>query len=832
MSDDLPESAIRKLLSDALDDDDPTHEMGRYRLIRELGRGAMGVVWEAEDQELQRRVALKILSTPLLSDEDARRRFVREAQAAAKLSHPGVAAVYDATDRMLAMQLVDGVPLSRYPRQDVRQLVRFMRDAALAVQHAHERGVIHRDIKPSNLLIEGDRILVADFGLAKETALESSISVSGAILGTPAYMAPEQAEGRLADVDPRTDVYGLGATLYDLLAGRPPFVERDVYRLLKLVVEATPPPMRASRDTIPRDFEVPRDLEVIVQRCLAKERERRYQSAQELAADLSRWLEGEPVLARPPSLRYRATKFVLKRRAVVIASALGLLTTAITSAIVLSYQHAQRKTSEEVFEVVRYVDVRMDDAGLSMARDTTEAAARRDEAIAKCRDFLNDHPDSAYIQYLLGRLLRAKFQGEEARDALNRALEEQPTLLEARLERGVLGAIEFLEQRTKLEDPVPSPADVSQLPETLVLLRAQALADLEVLDSGEADSWRHVDVSFGKALRSRLQGDNKATRNHLDKVFELNPRHFDATLVDSNLLLDEGSADAAWYSAMRAVDVMQGFGSAYDSNESPQPEAPSESESSVPVPNDWSEVLFARENTNSRTAKAYATQVWVHLGKVRPPPSEQDLETLELARVSLTGIINVTPTACALSNRGACHWEKSRRLESLGRAEESRRERDEAARDFQAALQQDPNSPWAHYNQAIWSRESPEPTSEQNPAERLRQAVHHFGVYLGRFPGDTRAHRERGKAWLALAEALGSDDPSRWEGYQEAWADFDLAYRMGDQSAEDLGLRGICRGGLGDSEGALSDLKLSLDQDDLSPDVRLRFEEARQHLTR
>src|SRR5262245_45437513 len=173
----------------------------------------MGIVYEAEDRELGRRVALKVLPDGEESAE-LRARFAREAQAAARLAHPNIAAVHDATPRWISMQLVDGRPLSEVPSSERRRIVALVRDAARAVQHAHDHGIVHRDLKPSNLLVAGDHVWIVDFGLAKNAAADASISVSGSILGTPAFMAPEQARGRHDSADARTDVYGLGATLY------------------------------------------------------------------------------------------------------------------------------------------------------------------------------------------------------------------------------------------------------------------------------------------------------------------------------------------------------------------------------------------------------------------------------------------------------------------------------------------------------------------------------------------------------------------------------------------------------------------------------------------
>ena len=253
MSAPLPQHALLKLLAEAVQGTPEPARLGRYRIVREVGRGGMGTVHEALDLDLGRRVALKVLTQPL-ADERALDRLVREARAAARLDHPGIAAVYEAGPGWIALRFVDGVPLSRRLRGDVRTAVGHVRDAALAVHAAHEQGVVHRDLKPANLLIEGERVVVTDFGLAKDAASTGEPSLSGHVLGTPAYMAPEQARGEVQAVDARTDVWGLGATLYDLLAGRAPFAADDVPSQLRAVVEDEPRPLRALRPEVPRDL--------------------------------------------------------------------------------------------------------------------------------------------------------------------------------------------------------------------------------------------------------------------------------------------------------------------------------------------------------------------------------------------------------------------------------------------------------------------------------------------------------------------------------------------------------------------------------------------------
>jgi WD40 repeat protein/serine/threonine protein kinase/tetratricopeptide (TPR) repeat protein len=317
---------------------------GDYELIRELGRGGMGVVYRARQVSLNRPVALKMIKAGVLADGDELRRFQNEAEAIALLDHPGIVPVYEVGEyqgqRYFSMKLVPGGNLAeRLPayRDEPRAAAALLAEVAEAVHHAHMRGILHRDLKPANILVDDlSHPHVTDFGLAKRVEGDSELTQSGAILGTPAYMSPEQAWGRRAAVTTASDIYGLGDVLYALLASRGPFVGDTVVDTIQQVRERVPVP--------PSDFNprTPRDLEVICLKCLEKAPARRYSSAQALADDLRRYLAGEPITARRTGSRERV--WLWCKRNPWLAGAVGSTATAVVAVAVVSTVFAIEQT--------------------------------------------------------------------------------------------------------------------------------------------------------------------------------------------------------------------------------------------------------------------------------------------------------------------------------------------------------------------------------------------------------------------------------------------------------------------------------------------------------
>ncbi len=336
---------------------------GRYRLLQQIGEGGMGSVWMADQVEpVRRRVAVKLIRAHQGNSRTILARFEAERQAIALMDHPNIAKLLDAGTTaegvpFFVMELVKGAPLNEYCdtyRLTVGDRLRLFTQVCSAVQHAHQKGIIHRDLKPSNILIEdqGGRPVpkVIDFGLAKATSgiplIERTLYTAvGSVMGTPLYMAPEQADFNALDVDTRADVYALGVVLYELLTGTTPITRESMRRaaadeMLRLVREQEAPPpssrlsaidsmpsVAANRQAEPRKLGrfVKGELDWIVMKALRKEREGRYDSATAFARDVERFLNQEPVSAGPPSARYRLRKFVKRHRGRVIAAGLLVL---------------------------------------------------------------------------------------------------------------------------------------------------------------------------------------------------------------------------------------------------------------------------------------------------------------------------------------------------------------------------------------------------------------------------------------------------------------------------------------------------------------------------
>jgi len=399
--------------------------LDKYQLLEKVGQGAFGTVYRARDGELDRIVAVKIPRSGRFISADEEDRFLREARSVARLNHPGIVAVYDVGRYddfpFIVTEYVDGVTLDELlhsHRPQFREAAMLIAELADALQHAHERGVIHRDLKPANVMLESasgrsasgteskssndsssmpgyDRARLMDFGLARREGVDVAVTLEGQVLGTPAYMSPEQARGESSSVDERSDVYSLGVVLHEMLSGVLPF--RGTMRmLLHQVVHDEPPP--------PRKFNsrVPYELDTICLKCLEKDPARRYTSAADLAAELRRYLNGEPILARPVSAPGRVWRWCRRHPTVATLTAfLAIVVVAGVAGIASQWVRAERNAA----------------TATAAAADATRArneAEREANTLLQVNAFLNELLGSADPDETLGR-------NATMRDAVDRA---------------------------------------------------------------------------------------------------------------------------------------------------------------------------------------------------------------------------------------------------------------------------------------------------------------------------------------------------------------------------------------------------------------------------
>jgi eukaryotic-like serine/threonine-protein kinase len=323
---------------------------GDFVLFDEIGRGGMGVVYNAQQTKLDRPVALKVLHSGMASGTAGLQRLRIEAEAAAKLDHPNIVPIYEFGEHeghpYLAMQLIEGESLAEYVERtgeglDEREAAQLLSKMARAVHHAHQRGVLHRDLKPGNILLDADgEPHLIDFGLAKCLEADTRVTQTGAFMGTPAFASPEQAAGQNKSITTATDVYSLGAVLYTILAGQPPFGGDSTAAIVEQVKNATP---RSLRNFRPR---LHRNLEVICLKCLEKEPLRRYGSALELAEDLERFLAGRPITARAVGPLERFGMWVQRHPVHAALWGTGLLVVILSLAGIIFWRDTRTKESE------------------------------------------------------------------------------------------------------------------------------------------------------------------------------------------------------------------------------------------------------------------------------------------------------------------------------------------------------------------------------------------------------------------------------------------------------------------------------------------------------
>ncbi len=511
---------------------------GRYLLIKEVGRGGMGIVWKAWQNDLERCVAIKQMSEGLWGENELKR-FFREAHTAANLSHANIATIYEVGTHegkgFIAMEYVDGEALSWYqfgppqtgrhaPGRPSRHLqlnaaLQIVRDAALAVDYAHSKGVIHRDIKPHNIMLArgGGRVYVMDFGLAKPVKTKDGISMGDTIVGTPPYMSPEQARGDA--VDKRTDVYALGALLYYVLTEHAPFSGHSpAETLMKVLADDPVPPRQHSPG-------VHADLELVAMKCLEKDKRRRYETAKAFADDLTRHLAGEPVRARRQSFVERAVRGVRQRPVAAAAAAIGVAALVL---VVLAFRVALWRDAGEADAYVRQAAERGESIeALVFYEKALAVAPRHAEALAgkkRCESALrlSDRAGDAKLKSRLKEAEEALAKEKERTADAEKRAQEAGEALEKEKSRGPQRARArslYVSARRLVDSAERMKADLKQAPDvTQRLFEANLL-----LGRGLAEDASYVEAQYLRGqVRLRI-GDFTGAGEDFAAAMKLEP---------------------------------------------------------------------------------------------------------------------------------------------------------------------------------------------------------------------------------------------------------------------------------------------------------------------
>lgn len=419
--------------------------LDQYRIVREIGRGSMGVVFEAKDENTNRRVALKILPPNISLSDKVIRRFLREAESVAKLDHPNIVKIYGIGHKdsiyYYAMELVEGRPLDEILKEGrfipFKRIARLIIQACEAVEFAHSHQIIHRDIKPGNIIVAGgDKVVITDFGLARQEKA-ATLTESGALVGTPIYMSPEQIIARRGSVDARTDIYSMGVTLYQLLTGNPPFKGDSTQEILNKILEEDPPPPHRER------FKVPRALSVITLKAMEKEADSRFQSAADMSEELKRFLKGESIKSRPTGLITKMGKRIRKHKVIsALAAATVILALAFGTYFVRASQEIQESHEKQTQLMAEQETNEKYYANIDLAKDLMSRPNGIGANLATTLSLLNEavqlYPQRPEAHLYLGKIFEFQNNARGALEEFTAAIEYGPDICEAYLERALL----------------------------------------------------------------------------------------------------------------------------------------------------------------------------------------------------------------------------------------------------------------------------------------------------------------------------------------------------------------------------------------------------------
>jgi len=541
--------------------------IGKYKILEILGKGGMGTVYRAHDTNLDRPVALKVL-TGHADDDHAVARFIREARTAARLQHPNIVAVYDFGEvgkiHFIATELIEGKSLDKliYEHITPRRGLNIIRKSALALHHAHTNGVLHRDVKPSNILIGlQDEPHIADFGLAKH-AFDSKLTISGTVVGTPSYISPEQGEGKA--IDGRTDLYALGATLYHILTGTPPFEGFSALDILRKAVSEDPISPRSVNP------EIPKDVETIIMKCMEKNPKKRYENCLELAKDIERYLNDELITARPVSIIEKGFRKVGRNpwaygglAAAVLAFAIGapIVLTSLKSAELQRQKTAQienerekeKKAKEEndrkrreAWPLYQHAEQEFKDAEDALKRGEY---AEYENLRAKTRNTLetilaqHELPEALYLHT---KILRKTGEYEKAIQELDRVIELNNDNFLALFDRG-LNRIYLLLDRQQADESIKN------------LIKSDFWRLRELAQNNKDQQLKTEDkIVFGEALLAHLEKDYKQSIGLLRQTLDSNKYSVEAYFFLGSAYMETKNYNGAVEAFSQAVNYNPG----------------------------------------------------------------------------------------------------------------------------------------------------------------------------------------------------------------------------------------------------------------------------------
>ena len=537
-------------------------KVGRYEIRELLGAGGMAEVYRAFDPTLNRAVALKFLRE---TSRDDLARFLREARAQAQIGHDNICDVYETGvvdgRPFIAMRCIDGITLAdAAPRMSIDEKVRVLADVAEAVHAAHRTGLVHRDLKPNNIMVEqraegGWHAWVLDFGLARDSSMDTMTTI-GSVMGTPPYMAPEQARGDRSAIDRRTDIYSLGATLFDILSGRPPFIGDSTVAVMLQVVNEEAPSLREL------DHSIPADLETIVMKCLEKEPYRRYDSARALADDLRRYLDGEPIAARRTTILYRWATRARKypRISALLAIASIAVLASIAWAMLTSIRSAEQQRAAQRFgqEIERMEAIARYSAMLPLHDVQRERRRIRDHIARIEREQLTMGPTAAApAQYAIGRGYLALHEWEPSRRHLEAAWNGKYQTPEVAYALGRAIGAEYQEQLDEAERIASADARVARRRQVEQQYRDTALRWLRQSAGSSSESPAYAEgliAHYEKRYDAALAGARKAFAD-VPWMHEAKKLEGDIWMERGTAQFNSGSVDEAVASFTRAGDA-------------------------------------------------------------------------------------------------------------------------------------------------------------------------------------------------------------------------------------------------------------------------------------